>query len=164
MFDYKYDWILDFVNIRNEEFHKEFVKMMCVVPIKVVEKLRCRKNYRFSGQDYELFLNDDEEFKLVVNKTNEKYMLKIKNLTEKKFNALVAKEETMSLLYLQSYACDTGKKNEFYAKMSVDDKENIYVDCIQRENGKITKRDSYPIDYYGIIQNVESVESKKKKR
>lgn len=163
MLNDKYDWILDFTNINDEDFHDEFLKMTRDLSSEVMKKIKDRREMHCDCKRYELFLKDDnEELLLIIDKKSNKYVLKVKNLNEKKFNDLVADAETMDLLCLQSYTDDREKRSEFFTRICVDDEENIYIDFIQRGDNQIVKRRLCPINYYDILQNIESVKTKKR--
>lgn len=154
MFDYKYDWILDFININDEEFHDEFFSMMKVVSLEVTKELKDKKKWHVKGRKYEFFLKDvQNELLFMIEREDGKYVLCVNGVKE-------IKEGEDEVLSLKKYSIEGDLKECYCAKMCVDDEENIYITLTNKDGEEAL----YPIDYYDVLQNIESAEAKKKKR
>ncbi len=160
MLDQDYDWILDFVNVSDEDFHKELFEMVQELPRYVYKQLKEKEKLHINNSNYELYLNtiNDENGKklsLNIDKIDERFCLAIKKLTEEELERIIDNNldyEIMTLDHL--YMQDNGEVC-YEIKLRVDDKDNINVVSTRFVNGIEECENSFPIDYEDLLHIVE---------
>lgn len=167
MLDQDYDWILDFVNVNDEDFHNELFEMVKVLPRYVYKQLKEKQKLHINNSKYELALNkindeDGEKLSLNIDKIDERFSLIIKKLTEEELEKMANDNldyEIMTLnhLYMQD---DVGVY--YKVKLSADDRDNINVVVAKVVNGLKDYETSFPIDYEDLLQTVETKQNIKR--